>query len=87
MRGIAVERGVMSNCDLLKMDIEGSEWPIQADRRVANATCPLIGAWWHEPDAQGEAYSTAVGCPCTAGFETVGSRGQDSRGVVWDWRP
>lgn len=77
----------MNSCDLVKMDIEGSEWPILADPRFADAKCSIIVVEWHERGASGEAYSTAVSCLRKAGFETVGSRGQDSHGVLWGWRP
>jgi FkbM family methyltransferase len=77
----------LDNSDLVKMDIEGSEWPILSDPRLAAAKCPAIVVEWHERGAPADdAYATAVSLLRGAGFQTSGERGQDSHGVLWGWR-
>lgn len=74
--------------DLMKMDIEGGEWAILTDRRLAHLRADALVLEWHasgcpEPDAR----SCAVRLLRAAGysrFEEVESGPSD--GVLWAWR-
>lgn len=76
-------------CDLLKIDIEGGEWPILTDPRLPSLRARVIVMEWHE-----------TGCPETdppvfaerllvaAGYGNVEHRpGRfTSNGMLWAWR-
>jgi FkbM family methyltransferase len=71
--------------DLLKMDIEGGEWPILADERLATLGARVLVLEWHqrgspEPDAQ----RAAVERLTAAGY-SVDHAGLDqgAQGVLW----
>ena len=75
--------------DLVKMDIEGGEWQILADPRVATALVRVIRLEWHtllcpEEDAR----TTAIDLLKAAGFPQVvdGDRQHVRNGVLWAWR-
>jgi FkbM family methyltransferase len=75
--------------DLFKMDIEGGEWPILTDTRLAGLATRAVVLEWH-----------ANGCPAPdpgeharrllreAGF-TEQHRGEEcpENGLLWAWRP
>ena len=74
---------------LLKIDIEGAEWAILQDPRLARLQADAIVLEWHamgspDPDAHGAARRLLA----SAGYEQlrdVEAAGQT--GVVWAWRP
>ena len=74
---------------LLKIDIEGAEWAILQDPRLARLQADAIVLEWHamgspDPDAHGAARRLLAG----AGYEhlrDVEAAGQT--GVLWAWRP
>ena len=81
---------LLADADLVKMDIEGSEWPILLDPRfketLSAAACVLE---WHErgcpsprpADAAAEAFRQA-------GYEVLpGPSGPWDHGALWAWRP
>jgi FkbM family methyltransferase len=75
--------------DLVKMDIEGGEWQILADPRLATAQVKVIRLEWHtllcpEEDAR----AAAVDLLKAAGFPHVvdGDRQHARNGVLWAWR-
>lgn len=79
--------GLLDAADWVKMDIEGSEWPILSDRRLEDARCTALVLEWHERNAPaGGAFNEAAARLRAAGFETTGDRGSDSHGVLWAWR-
>lgn len=80
--------GLLEGVDLLKVDIEGSEWPILADPRLADLSVPVVMVEYHAhgaPSATPErdarlalervGYSTASTVDSAPGF-----------GVVWGWK-
>jgi FkbM family methyltransferase len=75
--------------DLVKMDIEGGEWQILADPRLATAPIRVIRLEWHTllcPEA--DARAAAIDLFHTAGFPNVvdGDRQHRRNGVIWAWR-
>jgi FkbM family methyltransferase len=74
--------------DLLKMDIEGGEWAILADGRLANLKADVLVLEWHtsgcpEPDAR----SCAIRHLRVAGYSGLQEveSGQND-GLLWAWR-
>jgi FkbM family methyltransferase len=75
--------------DLVKMDIEGGEWQILADPRLAAAPIKVIRLEWHtllcpEDDAR----TAAIDLLHAAVFPNVvdGDRQHARNGVLWAWR-
>jgi FkbM family methyltransferase len=74
--------------ELIKMDIEGGEWPILTDPRLADLRARAIVLEWHaaacpEPDARG----AALGRLAAAGYTGLHeSEDFGYRGLVWAWR-
>jgi FkbM family methyltransferase len=75
--------------DLVKMDIEGGEWQILADPRLAAAPIKVIRLEWHtllcpEEDAR----TAAIDLLKAGGFPHVvdGDRQHLRNGVLWAWR-
>jgi FkbM family methyltransferase len=75
--------------DLVKMDIEGGEWQILADPRLATAPIKVIRLEWHtllcpEDDAR----TAAIDLLKAGGFPHVvdGDRQHLRNGVLWAWR-
>lgn len=80
---------LLPNYDFVKMDIEGSEWPILRDERWPNAMRGVAAfvLEWHErecptPDPR----RTAIKAVEAAGF-AYESTAPGDHGVVWAWRP
>ncbi len=75
--------------DLVKMDIEGGEWPILVDARLAQLAARVVVMEWHEhrcPHPSPRAY--ACDLLAAAGFT---SQWQEpgrfaSNGLLWAWR-
>ncbi len=75
--------------DLLKMDIEGGEWPILTDTRLAYLPARVVVMEWHEhrcPHASPRAY--AADLLAAAGFvHQCHEPGRfASNGLLWAWR-
>jgi FkbM family methyltransferase len=74
--------------DLLKMDIEGGEWPILSDPRLPDLQAAAIVLEWHamgcpEPDAR----AAAIGLLARAGYTGLHeSEDFGYRGLLWAWR-
>lgn len=73
---------------LMKMDIEGGEWPILSDPRFARLKADVLVLEWHargcpEQDARAAALRM-LGEGGYTGVEEIAST--DSNGVLWAWR-
>jgi hypothetical protein len=75
--------------DLVKMDIEGGEWAILSDPRLADLKANVIRLEWHtmlcpQPDAHAEAIKLLR----RGGFTRIvdADHELDVNGVLWAWR-
>ncbi len=74
--------------DLMKMDIEGGEWSILGDARLATLRANVLVLEWH---ARGcpelDAHATALALLVEAGYSGIEEveRGEDN-GLLWAWR-
>jgi hypothetical protein len=80
----------LEDVDLLKIDIEGAEWPILADPRFGAGVAKTLALEYHpygspEPDAR----ALALRLLREAGYETKVSdfRLPPGHGMLWAWRP
>jgi hypothetical protein len=77
------------SADLVKVDIEGSEWELLADPRLASLTAPIWVMEWHDkqcphPDPRAAAHAALR----AAGFEVLCEhRPLPSNGTLWALRP
>jgi hypothetical protein len=79
---------LLAGADLLKMDIEGAEWPILLDARLAGADVPAVLLEYHPegaPTANPEV--DAHRALQAAGYETWRTHGiAEGTGVMWGLR-
>lgn len=78
----------LANVDLIKLDIEGGEWPILADPRLAGLHHTTLVMEFHRVGAPSlPAAEAAAGALVGAGF-TVGRihRNHWGHGVLWAWK-
>jgi hypothetical protein len=75
--------------DLVKMDIEGGEWPILTDARLARLPTRVVVMEWHEhrcPHPSPRAYA----CDLLGGAGFVRQWHEPGRfasnGLLWAWR-
>jgi FkbM family methyltransferase len=79
---------LLGDVDLLKIDIEGAEWPLLLDPRFAAIEVPVVMLEYHPRGApsaspEDDARSALSG----AGYETLAMHGAaDGTGIVWGWR-
>jgi FkbM family methyltransferase len=79
---------LLDGIDLLKIDIEGAEWPMRADPRWPGLRAPVAMLEYHPhgaPSADPE--SDAQRALQEAGYSTLPMHGApNGTGVVWGWR-
>jgi FkbM family methyltransferase len=72
---------------LLKIDIEGSEWPILLDERFRNLDAVALALEWHSQNCPGpdprDAAAAALG---DAGFSVRHDHFEPGCGTLWAWR-
>jgi len=80
---------LLEQADLVKMDIEGSEWQVLLDPRFPSSAPPALVLEWHEQGLEGgDARATALGALAGAGYEVLADpRGPYAFGMAWGWRP
>jgi FkbM family methyltransferase len=72
--------------DLLKMDIEGGEWSILSDPRMADLRVRVIVMEWHWRDApQADAHAAALDLLKRAGYELQADRTEPQAGIGLVW--
>lgn len=80
---------ILGGFDFVKMDIEGSEWPILLDQRWPEAMRDVTAfvLEWHERGCPAEnARGTAIAAVEAAGFTVAAGLAGWDHGVVWGWR-
>jgi FkbM family methyltransferase len=79
---------LLDGVDLLKIDIEGAEWPILSDPRFAAMEVPVVMLEYHPHGAPtGDPEDDARRALQSVGYETVAMHGEpDGTGIVWGWR-
>jgi hypothetical protein len=80
---------LLDGIDLLKMDIEGAEWAILSDPRMAQVKVPVVMVEYHPHAAPSSDPETdARRALERAGYETRSMHGApDGTGIVWGWKP
>jgi FkbM family methyltransferase len=78
---------LINEADFVKMDIEGSEWPILLDPRFEHVTPLMIVLEWHQDGCPvDDACDAALGAFHRAGYRTIGEATGYPHGVIWAWR-
>lgn len=80
---------LLRSADLLKMDIEGGEWPILADPRLATDGPPVVVLEWHPEGCAGpDPHVEARRLLERAGYRTSPIFERETGvGMAWAWRP
>jgi FkbM family methyltransferase len=78
--------------DLMKIDIEGAEWPILTDCRLSELKARVLVLEWHAGGCpEGDPHAAAIRLLRAAGYTQTVDVGDCSvptgSGVVWAWRP
>jgi FkbM family methyltransferase len=74
----------------LKLDIEGAEWPLLADPRLAEAGPPLIVLEYHAhlcPESDPRLAATSRLEELGYAIQASGATAEPDVGVLWAWRP
>ncbi len=80
---------LLDDVDLLKVDIEGAEWPILADSRLSEVDVPIVMLEYHPHGAPSSKPADAVRSALEdAGYDATWSMhgAPDGTGVVWGMR-
>jgi len=75
--------------DLVKMDIEGAEWPILADPRFSEIRAPVVVLEYHEEGCPGSnPAAEAEQAVQAAGYETIPGTSKPAfgAGILWGFR-
>lgn len=76
-----------NGCDLIKMDIEGSEWDLLRDPRMGKLDAKALVVEWHASRfGTHDPASEAVRLLHGAGFCTRELASRATTGIVWGWR-
>jgi FkbM family methyltransferase len=80
--------GQLDGVDLLKIDIEGSEWPILGDERMRGAPVPALVLEYHPHLCPGDdARATALELLGACGYEVKPIfHDPQGHGMLWAWR-
>ena len=77
----------LADADLLKMDIEGGEWPILDDQRLARTSIVALCLEYHAHQCPTDnPCAAAVDLVRGAGFDVVRLRDQEGVGFLWALR-
>jgi FkbM family methyltransferase len=79
----------LANAQLVKIDIEGAEWPILADPRFRRLNAPVVVLEYHREGCPGtDPAADAQRALRTAGYETTlgPSKAEYGAGIIWGWR-
>ena len=77
---------LLADADFIKIDIEGSEWPILLDDRFLTLRAPVVVLEWHKAGAPpGDVRETVLARLTRAGYRAH-ANGSNHHGVAWAWR-
>lgn len=76
----------LADADLVKIDIEGSEWGILADPRLGEVPASAVVLEYH-PGYVEDADTTARSALAEAGYRVGRSRRTGDAAMLWAWRP
>jgi FkbM family methyltransferase len=75
---------LLTDIDLIKMDIEGSEWPILSDPRFSAVDAlGLVLEWHQDPQPEVDSEASVLAALMGAGFQIVSRRKGGDFGLVW----
>lgn len=77
---------VIGDSTLIKLDVEGSEWPILRDPRLRDIRADAIVLEWHRTDGLDHSEASAAGCLREAGFVLATVIKDDDAGTMWAWQ-
>ena len=76
---------IAAGCDLVKLDVEGSEWPLLRDTRLASLDARALILEWHGGAGAGEDAKRLLEA---AGFDVqLDELFVPGSGLLWAWRP
>jgi FkbM family methyltransferase len=79
---------ILEQADVIKIDIEGSEWPILADHRWSRTRALAVAMEWHVTDTVSDGEGEATAALERAGLGVVHRYSEEpSCGIVWAVRP
>jgi len=78
---------LLDGADLVKIDIEGGEWPILLDARFRDVRAPVVVLEWHAAQAPADRETRGVVLEifAAAGYRAL-AEGDNHHGVIWGWR-
>jgi FkbM family methyltransferase len=79
----------LAEANLVKIDIEGAEWPILADPRFRGLRAPVVVLEYHREGCPGDDPATeAERALRAAGYDTMFGPSKPSfgTGIIWGWR-
>jgi len=80
---------ILAGYDFVKLDTEGSEWPILQDERWPDATrdVAVLALEWHKRGCSSkDPHAAALASVEAAGFDTASSPPGWDHGMIWGWR-
>lgn len=80
---------LLSEYDFVKIDIEGSEWPILRDERWPDAmrhVTAFVLEWHTRGCATRDPHAAALAAIDAAGFKSASGPYRGAHGVIWGWR-
>jgi FkbM family methyltransferase len=89
VRAVDVLPFLLEGVDVLKIDIEGAEWPILSDERFRRTSARAVVLEYHPaPSLEGTPQEVAERRLREAGFDlTTVWRRPEGYGVIWGWKP
>jgi FkbM family methyltransferase len=77
----------LAQADLVKIDIEGGEWDLFADSRLAEVSAALVVEYHPYLCPEDDPHGTAERLLAEAGYTTrPAARRDDGHGILWAWR-
>ncbi len=77
----------IAGADLVKMNIEGSEWEVLADPRLADTSAVWIVEYHRIRNPEADITAAARGAFERCGYTTLSAIAHHGNGLLWAWRP